>query len=166
LRLKISRDETLSALRDPGILVDIKLADVSAADDMLDIDDAKFTDWCKHNQLAWLWYCPNFNRSALLQLAIKTCIKKSPNHQHETQLQVLDIEPKFLGFGTSEIDGSVIRQFHIHIFVPFYTQSAKTGPPDYSITKTTVVICELTTCIHICSIMQDCLLQLMQLLQF
>jgi hypothetical protein len=83
-RLKISRDETLSALRSPGELVDIKLADVSATDVMLDIDNAKFTDWCKHNQFAQLWYCPNFNNSSLLQLAIKTCIEKSLNHQHAT----------------------------------------------------------------------------------
>jgi hypothetical protein len=90
-------------------LVDIKLADVSATDVMLDIDNADFTDWCKHNQFARLWYCPNFNKSSLLQLAIKTCIKKSPNHQHATRVQLLDIEPKFLGFVTAEIDGSVIR---------------------------------------------------------
>jgi len=109
LRLKISRGKTLSSLRHPGELVNIKLADVSATDIMLDKDDAKFTDWCKHNQFARSWYCQNFNKSALLQLAIETCIKKSPNHQHATRFQLLDIEPKFLGFVTAEIDGSVIR---------------------------------------------------------
>jgi hypothetical protein len=59
-----------------------------------------------------------------------------------------------------------MRQFYIHNFVLFYTQSAKTCPPDHSTTKTTVMICVLTPRIHICSIIQDCLLQLMQLLQF
>ncbi len=54
LRLKISRDKTLSALRRPGELSNIKLADVSATDVMLDIDNTKFTDWCKHNQFAQL----------------------------------------------------------------------------------------------------------------
>jgi hypothetical protein len=78
LMLKISCDETIFALRRPGELVDIELADVSATDVMLDIDNAKLTDWCKHNQFAWLWYYPNFNKSSLLQLVIKTCIKKSP----------------------------------------------------------------------------------------
>ncbi len=45
LRLKMSCDKTLSTLRHPGELVNIKLADVSATDIIVDIDNAKFTDW-------------------------------------------------------------------------------------------------------------------------
>jgi hypothetical protein len=51
LRLKISCDKTLFALRHPVELVNIKLADVLATDVMLDIDDTEFIDWCKHINL-------------------------------------------------------------------------------------------------------------------
>jgi hypothetical protein len=98
LRLKISHDKTLSTLRHSGQLVDIKLADVSATDLMLDIDDTKFTDWCKHNQFAWLWNCPNFNKSALLQLAIETCIKNLPIISMQHNYNYSTLNQSFLDF--------------------------------------------------------------------
>ncbi len=72
LRLKISRDETLSTLRRPGELVDIKLADVSATDVMLDIDDTKFTDWCKHNQFQQIFLVAIGNRNMYQKISLSS----------------------------------------------------------------------------------------------
>jgi hypothetical protein len=54
LKQKISRGETLSAVRRRGELMDLKIADISANDVMLDIDDAEFLDWCTNNSYARL----------------------------------------------------------------------------------------------------------------
>jgi hypothetical protein len=35
--------------------MDLKIADISAKDVMLEIDDAEFLDWCANNQYAQLW---------------------------------------------------------------------------------------------------------------
>ena len=40
------RGDTLSAVRRRGELMDLRIADVSAKDVMLQINDAEFQDWC------------------------------------------------------------------------------------------------------------------------
>jgi hypothetical protein len=45
----ISRGNTLSAVRRRGELMDLKIADISAKDVMLQTDDAEFQDWCASN---------------------------------------------------------------------------------------------------------------------
>jgi len=56
LKQRISRGETLSAsaVRRRGELMNLKIADISAKDVMLDIDDAEFLDWCTNNLYARL----------------------------------------------------------------------------------------------------------------
>jgi hypothetical protein len=43
---------TLSAVRRRGELMDLRIADVSAKEVMLQIDDAEFQDWCASNSYA------------------------------------------------------------------------------------------------------------------
>ncbi len=79
LKQKIFRVETLSAVRRRGELMNLKIADMSAKDVMLDIDDAEFLDWCTNNSYARLWHCSQVNKSAILQLATKNTIHRSPH---------------------------------------------------------------------------------------
>jgi hypothetical protein len=67
LRQILSRGSTLSAVRHRGELMDLKIADNSAKDVILETDDAKFLDWCASNQYAQLWHCSQMNNSAILQ---------------------------------------------------------------------------------------------------
>jgi hypothetical protein len=46
------RGNTLSAVRRRGELMDLRIADVSAKDVMLQIDDAEFQYWCASNSYA------------------------------------------------------------------------------------------------------------------
>jgi len=55
LKQRISRGETLSAVRRCGELMNLKIADISAKDFMLDINDAEL-DWCTNNSYARLWH--------------------------------------------------------------------------------------------------------------
>ncbi len=48
------RGNPLSAVRRRGELMDLRIADVSAKDVMLQIDDADFQDWCSRSILALL----------------------------------------------------------------------------------------------------------------
>ena len=50
LRQGLSRGKTLSAVRCRGELMDLKIADISAKDVMLEIDDGKVQDWSANNQ--------------------------------------------------------------------------------------------------------------------
>jgi len=52
LRQILSWGKTLSAIRCRGELMDLKIADISAKDVMLEIDGAEFLDWCAKNQYA------------------------------------------------------------------------------------------------------------------
>jgi hypothetical protein len=52
LRQKSSRGKTLSAVRHRGELMDLKIADISAKDVMLETNDAEFLDWCASSQYA------------------------------------------------------------------------------------------------------------------
>jgi hypothetical protein len=93
LRQILSRGKTLSAIRRRGELMDLKIADISEKDVMLE------TDWCANNQYARLWHCSQVNKSAILQLAIKTTISRSP-HPHLANFfdDLDDIQPQFVGF--------------------------------------------------------------------
>ncbi len=63
---------------------------------------------------------------------------------------------QFVGFVSSYTKSNVLTSFHLHSFVTFYTDSD----------SNTIVTCSLTTRHHILSNMQDCLMQLLQLMQF
>ncbi len=157
------RGNTLSALRRRGELMDLRIADVSAKDVMLQIDDAEFQDWCASNSYTPFWHCSQVNNSAILQLAIKNSIQKCPHPHLESIFDELDdIQPKFVGFVTAQIQDKVVKAFHIHSFALYYTQNIMLSSKP---TNTTVVICILTSRIHMQSMMQDCVLQVLQLLQ-
>ncbi len=90
LRQILSRGKTLSALRHHGELMDLKIADISTKDVMLEIDDAEFLDWCANNQYAQLWHCSQVNNSAILQLAINNTTQRSPHPHLENIFDELD----------------------------------------------------------------------------
>ena len=143
LRQGLSRGKTLSAVRRRGELMDLKIGDISAKDVMLEIDDAKFQDWCASNQYAQLWHCCQVNNSAILQLVIKNTIQRSP-HPHLSNFfdELDDIQPQFVGFVTAQIQDNVVTGFHIHSFSPYYMQNIMLAPNP---TKTAVVMCLLTS---------------------
>ena len=155
MKQKMVHHDTLRAIRKKGEQIDVHVYDCLARDILLAVDDAEFTDWCLHNQYARLWYCPFFDKSALLKLAVQSCIRKSPNPASATKFELMTEDPKFIGFVTAETDKQVIVRFHIHSFVLYYTND-----------DSTVVICAATSRIHIRSMMQDRLLQFLQLIQF
>jgi hypothetical protein len=156
------RGNTLSAVRRRGELMDLRIADVSAKDVMLQIDDAEFQDWCASNSYARFWHCSQVNNSAILQLAIKNSIQRSLHPHLESIFDELDdIQPKFVGFVTAQIQVKVMKGFHIHSFALYYAQNIMLSSKP---TNTTVVICVLTSQIHIQSMMQYRVLQVLQLL--
>ena len=158
LKQRISRGETLSAVRRRGELMDLKIADISAKDVMLEIDDAEFLDWCTNNSYTRLWHCSQVNTSAILQLAIKNTIQRSP---HPDLVNIFDecddIQLQFVGFVTAQIQHNVVTGLHIHSCALYYTHGGDS--------KTTIVICAIPSRIHILSMMQDRVFQLVQLLQ-
>ena len=97
--------------------MDLKIADISAKDVRLEIDDAEFLDWCANNQYAHLWLFSQVNKSAILQLAIKNAILRSP-HPHLVTFfdQLDDIQPQFVRFVTAQIQPNVVTGLHIHSF--------------------------------------------------
>jgi hypothetical protein len=101
--------------------------------------------------------------SPILQRAIKNSIQKSPHPQLEKIFDDLDnMQPKFVGFVTAQLQDKILKAFHIHSFALYYTQNIMLSSKP---TSTTVVICVLTSRIHIRSMMQDRVLQVLQLLQ-
>jgi hypothetical protein len=66
------------------------------------------------------------------------------------------MKKKFIGFMSSHKKGTLLTSFHICSFVLFHTSSQ----------KNTIVTCILTSLNYIMSNIQDCLLQLMQLIQY
>ena len=155
VKQKMVHHDTLRAMRSKGQLIDAHVYDCLASDILIGVDDAEFTDWCIHNQYARLWYCPSFDKSALLKLAVQSCIRKSPNPGSATKFDMMTEDPKFIGFVTAETDKQVIVRFHIHSFVLYFTND-----------DSTVVICAATLRMHVRSMMQDRLLQFLQLIQF
>jgi len=158
LKQRLSRGKTLSAVRHLGELIDLKIADISAKDVMLDIDDAEFLDWCTNNSYARLWHCSQVNKSDILQLATKNTIQRSP---HPDLMNIFDecddIQLQFVGFVTAQIQHNVVTGLHNHSCALYYTHGGDS--------KIKIVICAITSRIHILSIMQDHVFQLVQLLQ-
>jgi hypothetical protein len=142
LKQKISRGETLSAVRRRGELMNLKIVDMSAKDVMLDIDDAEFLDWCTNNLYARLWHCSQVNKSSILQLAIKNTIQRSP-HPDLVNIfdEFYDIQLQFVGFVTAQIEHNVVTGLHIHSCALYYMHNGDS--------KTTIVICAITSRIHI-----------------
>ena len=103
------------------------------------------------------------NNSAILQLAIKNTIQRSPQpHLANIFDELNNIQLQFVGFVTAQIQQNVVTGLHIHSFALYYTQNIVLESKP---TKTTVVICVLTSQIHIILMMQDHVFQLLQLLQ-
>jgi hypothetical protein len=95
----------------------------------------------------------------MLKVAIEKAIKKSPHYDLAGNLFNVDNgihKHQFVGFVSSYTQFNVLTLFHLHNFIPFYTDS------DFN----TVVTCSLTTRHHILSNMQDCLIKLLQLMQY
>jgi hypothetical protein len=89
----------------------------------------------------------------------KRAIKKLPHYDLAGNLFNVDHgihKHQFVGFISSYTWFNVLTSFHLHSFVTFYKDSD----------SNTVVTCSLTTRHHILSNMQDCLIQLLQLMQF
>jgi hypothetical protein len=100
------------------------------------------------------------NNSAILKLAIKITIQRSPHPHLESIFDELDdIQLKFVGFITTQFQDNDVTGFHIHSFA---TQNIMLATKP---TKTTIVICVPTSRIHIQSMMQDWVFQVLQLLQ-
>jgi hypothetical protein len=96
--------------------------------------------------------------SPMLKLAIERAIKKFPHHDSSGNLLGHDLRKHwFVGFVSSNTKSNALILFHLHSFVTFYT--------DLEI-NTTVITSTLTTQHHILFNMQDCLLQLIQLMQY
>ena len=92
--------------------MDLKIADISAKDVMLEIDDGEFQDWSANNQYTWLWHCSQVNNSDILQLAIKNTIHRSPHPNLLNFFDELDdIQPQFVGFVTTQIQDNVCDWF-------------------------------------------------------
>ncbi len=102
--------------------MNLKIADMSAKDVMLEIDDAEFLDWCTNNSYARLWHCSQLNKSAILQLAIKNTIQRSP---HPDLVNIFDdfynIQLQFVRFVTAQIEHNVVTGLHIHSLALYYT---------------------------------------------
>jgi hypothetical protein len=95
----------------------------------------------------------------MLKVAIEKAIKRLPHYDLAVNLFNVDHgihKHQLVGFVSSYTWFNVLTLFHRHSFVTFYTDSD----------SSTVVTCSLTTRHHISSNMQDCLIQLLQLMQF
>ncbi len=116
-------------------------------------------DWSLHNFCAYFSVCDDIGKCPMLKVAIQRAIEKLPHYDLAGNLFNVDhgiYKHQFVGFVSSYTWFNVLMLFHLHSFVTFYTDS------DYN----TVVTCSLTTRHHILSNMQDCLAQLLQLMQF
>ncbi len=122
-------------------------------------DDIDFFYWSLHNSCTYFWLCDDIGKCPMLKVLIERAIEKSPHCNLSGNLFNADHEihqHQFIGFVSSYTRFNVLTSFQLHSFVTFYTDSD----------SNTVVTCSLTTRHHILSNMQDCLLQLLQLMQF
>ncbi len=125
---------------------------------MVKCDDIEFFDWSLHNSCAYFWSCDDIGKCPMLKVAIERAIEKLPHFNLAGNLFNADHgihKHQFVGFISFYTHFNVLTLFHLHSFVTFYTDSD----------SNTVVTCSLTTRHHILSNMQDCLLQLLQLMQ-
>ncbi len=124
---------------------------------VVECDDIEFFDWCLHNSCAYLWLCDDIGKCPMLKVAIEQAIKKSSHYDLAGNLFNVDNgihKHQFVGFISSYTRFNVLTSFYLHSFFTFYTDSD----------SNTVVTCSLTTRHHILSNMQDCLMQLLQLM--
>ncbi len=123
------------------------------------LDDIDLVDWTTTNKCARLLSCEDIHHSSILKLAMEKAIQKSTNANLSSKLfqdDSNDEKNQFVGFVSSHKKGTLSTSFHIHSFDVFHTD----------LQKNTIVTCFLTSRNHIMSNMQDCLLQLMQLIQY
>ncbi len=95
----------------------------------------------------------------MLKVVFEKVIEKLPHYDLAGNLFNVDhgiYKHQFACFVSSYTHFNVLALFHLHSIVTFYMESD----------SNTVVTCSLTTRHHILSDMQDCLLQLLQLMQF
>jgi hypothetical protein len=95
----------------------------------------------------------------MLKDVIERAIEKSPHYDLAGNLFNVDDgihKHQFVEFVSSYTQFNNLTLFHLHSFVTFYMESD----------SNTVVTCSLTTRHHILSNMQDCLIQLLQLMQY
>ncbi len=126
---------------------------------VVESDDIKFFDWSLNNSCAYFWLCDDIEKCPMLKVAIERAMKKSPYYDLAGNLFNVDFgirRHQFVGFVSSHIRFNVLTLFHLHSFVTFYMDSD----------SNTVVTCSLTTRHHVLSNMQNCLMQLLLLMQF
>jgi hypothetical protein len=119
----------------------------------------EFYDWSLHNSCAHFWSCYDIGNCPMLKLVIERAIKKSPYYDLAGNLFNVDHrihKHQFVGFISSYTKSSIVTLLHLHSFVTFYTD----------LDSNTVVTCSLTTRHHILFNIKDCLMQLLQLMQF
>jgi hypothetical protein len=158
VRVQKSINATLSAIWN-GKSLNNFIGQVKASDVVVESDDIEFYDWSLHNSCAHFWSCDNIGKCPMPKHAIKRAIKKSPHYNLAGNLLNVDHgiqKHQFVGFVSSYTKSNVLTLFHLHSFVTFYKDSD----------SSTVVTCSLTTRHHILSNLQDCLMQLLQLMQF
>ncbi len=122
-------------------------------------DDIVFFDWSLHNSCAYFWLFDDIGKCPMLKVVIERATEKLPHYDLAGNLFNVDNgihKHQFVEFVSSYTRFNVLTLFHLHSLIAFYTDS------DYN----TVVTCSLTTRHHIFSNMQDCLIQLLQLMQF
>ncbi len=158
MRVQKSTNSTLSAIRN-GKSLNYVIGQVETSDVVVKSDDIKFYDWSIHNSHANFWSCDDIGKCPMLKLVIERAIKKSPHYDLTGNLFNVDHaidKHQFVGFVSSYTKCNVMTSFYLHSFVISYTDSD----------SNTVVTCSLTTRHHILSNLQDCIMQLLQLMQF
>ncbi len=132
---------------------------MKASSVVVECDDIEFFDWSLHNSCTNFWSCDDIRKCPMLKVAIERAIKKLPHYDLAGNLFNVDNgihKHQFVGFVSSYTQLNVLTLFHLHSFITFYTDSE----------LNTVVTSSLTTRHHILSDMQNCLIQLLQLMQY
>ncbi len=160
LRLQIASENTLSAIDHQGKTFNTNIAKSQDQNVCFyPLDDIDLVDWTTTNKFARLYICEDIHHSAILKLAIEKAFQKSTNANLSSKLLQDDSNNEknsLLGLCLPTKKGTLLTYFHIHSFVVFHT----------NLQKNTIVTCILTAQNHIMSNIQDCLLQLMQLIQY
>ncbi len=132
---------------------------MKASSVVVECDDIELFDWSHYNFCTYFWSCDDIGKCPMLKVAIERAIKKLPNYDLAGNLFIVDhgiYKHQFVGFVSYYTQFNVLMLFHLHSFITFYTNS------DFN----TAVTCSLTTRHHILSNMQNCLIQLLQLMQY
>jgi hypothetical protein len=137
VRIQKSTNSTLSAMWN-GKSQNTYIGQVKASSVVVECDDIDFFDWSLHNSRAYFWSCDDFGKCPILKVAIQRAIEKLPHYDLAGNLFNADHgihKHQFVGFVSSYTWFNVLRLFHLHSFVTFYTDSD----------SNTVVTCSLTT---------------------